>query len=242
MFWHIAFGVEVSIDALLSPTHIMLLVGSLLMISGPLRSRWREPGYQPDKLADFWTPLLAATFAAAQLGFFFQYVDGFSTRLMQVPYLPGLEEGVLEAATGISSILITTVILMGVLLLVMRRWRLPAGSGIVFFGLVGLLMEWLEGFDYPEDLAAPLAAGIAAELLRVWLRPGDDRVPALRMFAFLVPVSMWGVRFAVFEWISDIHWPVEVWSGTIVFAGLAGVGLSLLAFPIAEHSDTARTA
>jgi hypothetical protein len=35
----------------------------------------------------------------------------------------------------------------------------------------------------------------------------------------------------VFEVYSDINWPVAVWTGVILFAGLAGVGLSLLAFP-----------
>ncbi|HEU4749741.1 MAG TPA: hypothetical protein VFT54_01665, partial [Acidimicrobiia bacterium] len=46
-----------------------------------------------------------------------------------------------------------------------------------------------------------------------------------------VPVVMWSVRFAVFEQFADINWPVSVWTGIIVFSGLAAVGLSLLAFP-----------
>ena len=39
MFWHIIFGIEVSIDALLSPTHLLLLIGALLILSGPLAGR-----------------------------------------------------------------------------------------------------------------------------------------------------------------------------------------------------------
>ena len=39
MFWHIIFGIEVSIDALLSPTHLLLLIGALLILSGPSPGR-----------------------------------------------------------------------------------------------------------------------------------------------------------------------------------------------------------
>src|SRR5437588_1187118 len=40
MIWHILFGIEVSVEALLSPTHIMLALGVVLMVTGPLRSVW----------------------------------------------------------------------------------------------------------------------------------------------------------------------------------------------------------
>ncbi len=98
------------------------------------------------------------------------------------------------------------------------------------FGLLGALMEALEGYDFPEDLIAPLAGGLMADLLIRYLDPRPARLQAVRWFAFLVPVTMWSVRFVVFEQSSDIRWPLEIWTGTILFAGLAGVGLSLLAF------------
>ncbi len=226
MFWHIMFGIEVSVDALLSPTHLMLLVGALLILSGPILSRASDPTYQPHTLAAFAAPLIAFACVAAELGFFFQYLDGFSIRFMQVPYIPGSEEGFFEVATGISGILITTLLLMGTLLLMMRRWRLPFGAGLAMFSLVGLLMEMLEGYDFPEDVIAPMLGGLTVDLLLRLPRP-----LSIRLFAFLVPVVMWTARFGVFEVFADINWPVPVWTGIIVFSGLAAVGLSLLAFP-----------
>ena len=226
MFWHMLFGIEVSVDALLSPTHLLLLVGALLMLSGPIRSRAADPNDQPRSLNDFWPPLIGFACVAAQLGFFFQYIDGFSIRFMQVAYVPGSEEGFFEVATGIAGILITTVIVMGPLLLMMRRWRLPFGAGLLMFALVGLLMEMLEGYDFPEDVIAALLGGITVDLL-LRLHPPIS----IRVFAFLVPVVMWSVRFAVFAQFAEINWPVSVWTGIIVFSGLAGVGLSLLAYP-----------
>lgn len=40
MIWHILFGIEMSVDALLSPTHLMLALGVVLMVTGPLRAVW----------------------------------------------------------------------------------------------------------------------------------------------------------------------------------------------------------
>src|SRR5712691_8966606 len=40
MIWHILFGIEQSVDALLSPTHLMLALGIVLMVTGPLRAAW----------------------------------------------------------------------------------------------------------------------------------------------------------------------------------------------------------
>jgi len=230
MFWHIVFGIEVSIDALLSPTHLMLLVGALLILSGPLRAAWFDddptPGFRP-----LLPPLLAAMMAAAQLGFFFQYMDGTSMRFMETPYIPGVETGYFAVVAGVGSVLITTVILMGALLLLMRRWVLPFGTGLILFGGFGLLMEVLEGFDYAHELVAPLVAGLTVDLLARAVGAGGDRLSLLRIMAFVVPVVMWSVHFGVFAVLSEINWPVAVWAGLIVFTGLAGVGLSLLAFP-----------
>ena len=40
--WHLLFGIERSVDALLSPTHLGLALGVGLALSGPLRAAWRR--------------------------------------------------------------------------------------------------------------------------------------------------------------------------------------------------------
>src|SRR5882757_7159669 len=42
MAWHLVFGIEANVDALFSPTHLVLAVGGVLMASGPFRSAWRR--------------------------------------------------------------------------------------------------------------------------------------------------------------------------------------------------------
>ena len=41
--WHLLFGVEFSVDALLSPTHLVLAGAGILIVTGPLRAAWRDP-------------------------------------------------------------------------------------------------------------------------------------------------------------------------------------------------------
>jgi hypothetical protein len=42
VFWHRLFGIEQSIEALYSPSHLTLAVGSALIVSGPFRAAWRR--------------------------------------------------------------------------------------------------------------------------------------------------------------------------------------------------------
>jgi len=43
MIWHLAFGIERDIAALLSPTHLGLFTGAFLIVTAPLRSQGTDP-------------------------------------------------------------------------------------------------------------------------------------------------------------------------------------------------------
>src|SRR5438128_4640638 len=43
LVWHVLFGVEFSVDALLSPTHLVLAAAGLLIVTGSLRAAWHDP-------------------------------------------------------------------------------------------------------------------------------------------------------------------------------------------------------
>src|SRR6266508_3553037 len=43
MAWHLAFGIEQDVAALLSPTHLGLFTGGFLVVTAPLRSVWADP-------------------------------------------------------------------------------------------------------------------------------------------------------------------------------------------------------
>src|SRR5258708_7740118 len=59
--WHSLFGFEVDTEALLSPTHLALAIGGVLIISGPFRAAWeRQRAQEKQGWADFLPPILSS--------------------------------------------------------------------------------------------------------------------------------------------------------------------------------------
>jgi hypothetical protein len=48
--WHSIFGFEKSVEALVSPSHLILAVGGVMMMSGPLRMAWRKSAAQAPEM------------------------------------------------------------------------------------------------------------------------------------------------------------------------------------------------
>ena len=220
--WHSVLGVETSLDALLSPTHLLLFVGMLLIVSAPLRGAWSDhgaglaPGWR-----DFLVPFASLTFSAALVAFFFQYA-----------WLPALDwpprvlyngvtgQGEATAALGVLGSVVTTAVLMGPVLLLVRRWQPPMGAVTAFLLVVNLFIA--VAFD--EDLSGlvpSLAAGLAADVM-ISLRL--DR----RVLAAVTPFVLWAAYFMVVGRIENgLAWPPEIWGGIIVFGVLTSLAIEL---------------
>lgn len=229
--WHTMFGVETSVAALLSPSHLLLLSGGLLMVTSPVRSAWSSPGLPARSPALALLPALWATaLTTAVLLFFFQYLSAFVTRAPSTPAAQG-PEGLLTTIVGVASVLVTNLIVVAPVLLLARRWRLPFGTVTLLAttGAVGLtsLREFVLGALIP----AMLAGGLAADLLLARLRPGPDRPGPFRAAGALVPVLLWGAWLAVYALAYGIAWPPELWAGVLGMASLSGLGLSILVLP-----------
>jgi hypothetical protein len=61
LLWHTLLGVEADLEALLSPTHLILAIGGVLIGSGPLRAAWRRPDIEGSLVA-FLPMLFSLTF------------------------------------------------------------------------------------------------------------------------------------------------------------------------------------
>lgn len=68
LVWHEILGIEVGVEALLSPPHLALGAAGLLVMAAP----WRAAALSGRRDAP-WTAVLSAAFVVAQLGFFTQY-------------------------------------------------------------------------------------------------------------------------------------------------------------------------
>ncbi len=218
--WHSVFGVETSLDALLSPTHLLLWLGLLAITSAPLRAAWSDRDHDDAATLRRFAPVLASlTITVTLVAFFLEYAwtpidDG----LPRTFYVPDGGDGELYAAFGVAGVLISTAVLMAPVLLASRRWRMPFGTVVLLFGIVNTLMVF--GFD--EDataMAAILGAGLAADLaIRL-------RLPRL-VLAGLPPLVLWAGYFYLVGRIEPgLRWPPEIWGGAIFFAVLVGLAL-----------------
>ncbi len=238
MAWHLAFGVEVGVEALLSPTHLLLFASGLLIVSSPLRAAWSDAGDPSPSLRRFLPALLSTTIATATVAFFLMQFSPFLTNAMtDSPYRfladrpgPGLggwltDELQLE---GFAAILITTLVLVAPTLMLLRRWRVPPGSLTLLFSVVAVLVSALEGFPWAMTMLAGLAGGVVADALAQRLQLSASPAVVLRTVGFVVPLATWLTYFGVLGAFYTVGWSVELWAGITVMAALAGLALGVL--------------
>ena len=231
--WHTILGVETGIDALLSPTYLLLFVGMLSIVSAPFRGAWNdiseksEPGFK-----QFLPTLMSMTFSVTLVAFFFEYL--WLPILEEVPGIPfGVNsgQGELVAALGIAGAVISTIILMTGPVLASRRWHLPFGSVATVFLITNALLAF--GFDESTvGLVPAAAAGLVADVAITMRAPRQ-------VFLIAPPAVLWsGFYFQVAQTRGGLQWPPEVWGGSIVFAILATLAIDQL---ISSGTFLART-
>lgn len=135
----------------------------------------------------------------------------------------------LGTALGIGSILLQTIVLMGTIFFVLRRWPLPFGSLTLLLTLNGILMSVLK--DQYVLVPAFVLAGLAGDLFLWRLKSAPERKRALRLFDFIVPTVLYGGYFLTVALTAGIGWPVHLWTGSIVLAGVAGFLVTFLVAP-----------
>lgn len=236
--WHTVLGIEVGVEALISPPHLVLLAGGLLINTTPARAAWPH-AHVAQRLSTFLPAVVSLTVASVAVGFFFAYgsglydvhatrwfVESFETTHADTPWL-------FDALTGhgVLARMTTTMILMVPTVLLVRRWRTPPGTFTVLFTAHAAFMLVLDQFHTPPMVLAGLAAGVAADVLVRSLRPSADRPWAARGFAALVPMVLWLGQVAVLAAMGDLGWSVVLWGGVALLGGGVGFALALLAFP-----------
>ena len=228
MVWHILFGIEESVEALYSPSHLVLAIGMSFVVSGPFRAAWRRPdGTSRVTLVPM---LLSLTFTLSVLTFFTQVVHPF-VRPRAAGVAPASELNIFFLqALGVGGVIVQTALLMGFVLLALRRWTLPAGSLTLIIGLNAAAMTVFSD-EYWLILPAVLA-GVGADALRVLLRPSVARPWRLRGFAAAVPMLFYLLYFLTLMSTRGVWWSTHLWTGSVVLGGIAGWLLSYLLVPM----------
>ncbi len=227
MVWHLVFGIEANIEALLSPTHLGLAVGMVLMLSGGLRHFWatRRPGVR----RGFWKSfpfVLSATLSLAVILFLMQY--GHFTEIMATGLAP--KDPSYAQEVSVLGVLVFTGALIGSISTMLRRDRLPFGA--VTFVLATLAVGFSLMRFGTEAIPAALFAGIIGDL---WLEVGETKVKrmtALRIFCFLLPFAYYAFLLELLS-LGQGHlwWAVHMTAGLPVVAGFTGFLVSFIAWP-----------
>jgi hypothetical protein len=224
--WHEIFGIEVDLEALLSPTHLALMIGGLMMLGIAYRKQLHaEPRAER---ADY-SLVVTMTLGAAVTMFFTQYFNVFEYSGLWETSSGGEE---FWEVHGIASVFVMNAIMCGLAFLIVRDWTPPRWTFTFAFGALAAGMVLLHGRRGPMlNIVAGALGGFITDLLVMRLRPSRERIRAARAFSALVPLALWSLWVASLRLQDGVHWAAELWTGTIILSVLEGVGLGLLAFP-----------
>lgn len=231
MAWHIIFGIEADLEALLSPTHLMLATGLFLMVTGNLRAWWsRQTPIGVPKLGEQLPMILSLCMMLSVITFMTQFAH-YVRVYASVPQPPFAQQE-LSMALGIAGYLLQTAVMMGCIFMILKRARLARGTLFLFIVLNVAAMGWMR-----DGLAFLPAAAITAFLAEYSARnlyPLEQHLREFRAFAFAVPAVFFNLYFVTLALQDGIWWTVHVWAGSIVMAGIAGLLLSFVAVPMEE--------
>ena len=185
--WHAKYGFEVGVDAIYSPPHLALFFGGLLVVSTGIRSMWAKQDIAPD-FKGFLPVLLSAMLFIGVSGFITMYLSAFMTNVTPTSdfvadYQANFKDDFTDqtvslnagltgygddqwpfyyysASHGIASMIITTLILLGPALLMLRRWRVPTPAFTLIYLGYGLLVSILTEYrDWPRISSGAISGG-----------------------------------------------------------------------------------
>jgi hypothetical protein len=250
MWWHTTYGVEQELKILFSPTHLLLMCAMLMLAFGPIRSAWMADDNADAEnaagdnsqlsrwtgLSRMWPVALAAGCITAVLNIFFTYSSPFETAVFttKVPPLFGQFAQFLFTASTMA-VFTHTVVFFGVMMLVMRRWELPLGTFLLAFAVPAGSMFVYFDWSYNRRITALLVGAVVCEIVNLalalirssWFTARTQ----FRVFAAITPPLFWSAYLLVTKNGDPISWSREQWTGTIIWTGIIGLGLSVLFLP-----------
>jgi hypothetical protein len=234
LLWHEILGIEVSLDALVSPTHLLLGFSLFLILGTGVRSA--RAASRAGNLG--WTP--AALFAVVLMtglgAFFLVYCSAFvrpgpTAVFVPAPVgTPGRIQAELPVVITLASYLLTTALIIAPFLFTLSAARRPA-RGIVT--LLVVAAAWLPVVMIglrPYSIAGAAGATVAAVVVDLLLTRVPDAWLGRRLPAVTAGTAalLWTGQLVAFAVTDAIRWPVSLWLGAVVLSAAVAAGLALL--------------
>lgn len=237
LVWHETLGIEVGVEALLSPTHLLLLVSGVTALSAPFRAAWTEPA-AATSLRAFLPIVLSVALTIAVMGFFLAYLSPFVNdaagtafeRRGDTPHEhPATDPAELSQLLGVASILVSSVLIAIGVQIIARRWHPPAGTYTILVGVVVTSFVGLDEFRQAPMIITGLVAGAVGDLASRgtgWAVPGA------------VVAMLWVGYFGAYELTvaGGVRWTAELWTGVIVLSALLATVVGFVGRRIADET------
>lgn len=240
LLWHVVFGVEEGVDALLSPTHQFLGLAIFLLASGPIRSTLRDRANSTSLRTQL--PMvfgLAAWLTLVHFGTAYAF-DPAAGRTNAPPvmgsftpqYLTVLAIGYYKISMGVLVSIFQAAIVAGIAIALTARIRLRFGSLTLLYLIGNAAAAAAFTNDTPllaTTLFQSLAAGLIGDLAIARFDPTPAKEGIFRCFAVAVPMTYVGTYLIATAAYDGLWWDWNVALGAWLWAGVAGFALSLLA-------------
>jgi hypothetical protein len=261
LLWHEAYGFEVNVEAIISPPHLALFFGALLVSSTGIRSMWAKRELAPD-FREYLPALLSGILFLGILSFITMYTSAWMTNVAPTTAFVndikqnfrdvvddqtiGLTQGLrgygdnlfpyhyYTVSQALGVLVITTIALLGPTLLLLRRWRVPAPAFTVTFFALGLLNCVMTEYRDAWILIPLVITGATVDLVQARLAPGPGErltLGGIRLIGPLAAAALWITYFAVMAIHLGIGWKTPTWFGAIIVAIMAGFGVAFLVAP-----------
>lgn len=222
MIWHSIFGIETSLDAAFSPSHMLLSFSGVLLLTSPVRSWWSTEDGGTRAVAGVLSLGLGTVFGAILLGTYSPLVSTAPTRAYD--HVDGSLSH-LDAARGVGAYLIGTVVLVVPLLLVHRR-RPTTGAATAIVALMSLYAVGSRSLPATLTIAAAgaIAGAVLADLAfrQLDAARGLDTPLRLPIAGGLFAVLVWAGHLLAMHLAEGLRWPAELVAGSVAFAAVIG--------------------
>ncbi|HEX6684672.1 MAG TPA: hypothetical protein VF062_17840 [Candidatus Limnocylindrales bacterium] len=226
MFWHELLGIETSIDALLSPPHIVLLCGFLLMGT----TAWRSQRAVSDTATI--PELISLASVVAVVGFFLNYLAPFRWAAPNTPFVQYQDEQ--NVILWIAGLLAFTMIFLIPVLWQLRdgRYRIGTLSGLILVTGTLLVYGMSQGWSGSLLMAGVLGATAGAILVELLLtqapwrgwRYGPPIVMGIAAF------TVWSGQLVGYHIAGGVQWPLTLWLGTLLVVAGSGAAVGAVAW------------